>query len=611
MKHLSALLLILVIACNVYAQTPVVKSKTVYKSNGENYYIHIVKQGQTLYSIANAYDADLNNILQANNIINNTLSIGQKLKIPIINPINSESSKEPLFYYHTIANGETLYTIATKYNTSVENIFLFNPQSRYGIYIGQVLTIPNPRQGYVDQEDNSFFYHTVVSGETLFSISQKYGANIRQIQIFNPETKTGLNAGMLIKIPKNSYDLTEQLPVSKYSDDYNQDILEEEDPNSCNQFVYKKTYRFKVIMMLPLFIDQNLEALKNGIPSKNQNARTKFLDFYQGAMLAVNQLKYEGVSIEIHVFDTENNQAKVREMINDLDFSKFDLIIGPVYSKNFNIVAQKAKENKINIVSPLSVNSTKLINNPYAFQVMPSNETQIKKTSELISKFYDSTIVIIHSGTTQELQKINIYKDKLVKSFSNRPDINKISLKVLNYNVNGKSTIEDAFSVGNKNIVLIPNEKEVFVTQIIDQLFLFSKDYDITIIGSPNWELFQNINLEHLQRMNFNYASPLFIDYKYWKTMQFIKKYRTNFKTEPNKYAFQGYDITYYFLSALKNYGKNFQPCITNKTNLNYKKGIIFDFNFYRTNKFNGFENKGIHYLNYDKNYKLKETSIQ
>ncbi len=619
MKKIIGLILMLSIAVNVLAQVPVIKNTKIYKFEGRNYYLHTVKQGQTLYSISKAYNANQRDVMYANDMQSVSLKVGQKLKIPVVNPINAAAEEEPLFYHHRIKPGETLYAIAKIYDSSVENILAFNPQSIYGISPGQILTIPNPRQGHADQQDKNFYYHTVATGETLFLLAQQYGITINQIYLFNPETKSGLTAGDVLKIPKTSYDITEKLPVSKYSNDYMKTGAN--DPNyftdpqnePCFNYTYNPSKRFKVALMLPLFIDKNMWKLKNydedQKKSKFYRSSEKFLQFYEGAMLAVNQIKYDGVSVELHVFDTKNDAAEVRKILNKLNLKEFDLIIGPVYSKNFKIVAEKAKRNRVNIVSPLSANPQNLVNNPYVFQVNPSNTTRVKKTSELISKFYDSTIVIIHNGSPKDMQNISLYKRKLVKAFTMRPDVQNIALKTVNYNFGGKSNIEDAFSVGNKNIVIIPDDKEAFVTGVIEQLFLFAEKYDITLIGSPNWELFQNINIRYLKRMNFNYASPFYIDYSHWKVKQFVKKFRTAYKTEPNIYAFQGYDVIYYFLDTLKKYGKLFQFCIEN--NLKSKKGIIFDFDFHRTDTYNGFENKGIHYLTYGNNYKLTETKIR
>ena len=622
MKQIIGLLISLTIGFSTFAQPNIQKSSTVIKLDGKAYYVHTVQTGHTLYSISKVYNVGQKEILKANKMQSANLKLGQKLRIPAYNHTNSENiKKQPEFYYHKVQKKETLYSIANKYNIGIETVLAFNPKSHYGLRPGQILTIPNTNKGQVDHRDKNFFYHKVTSGETLFSISQQYGTSIKQIKLFNTETKNGLSAGETLKIPKTTYDNTEKLPIAKGTEAF--PTNPQDDPNfftesgttPCYQYTYRPSNKFKVAVFLPLYIEKNKWTLSkyDGKKYRNKfyNNSGRFLEMYEGILLAVNQMKYKGLSVDLHVFDTKNSETEVHKIIAQNNLSDFDLIIGPVYSQNVKIVARIAKKNKINIISPLSQNSNLLFNNPFLFQIVPSTDMRIKKTSDLISKFYDSTIVIIHNGTKEEQKHIITYKKKLVKSFASRNDIKEITVKTVNYNFGGKRNIEDAFSVGSKNIVLIPGDEEVFVTKVIEQLFLFANDYDISLIGSPNWELYQNINIEHLRRMSFNYTSPYYIDYDHWRVKSFIKKYRESYKTEPGIFAFEGYDIAYFFLNALKEYGKNFQFCLSPQDKVPNKKGIVFDFDFTRTGFHNGYENNGVHFVTYDKNFRLKLTTIR
>ncbi|MEA2043056.1 MAG: LysM peptidoglycan-binding domain-containing protein [Bacteroidota bacterium] len=622
MKQLLSVLLIVLPILNTFAQPDIKRSNVVIKQNGKAYYVHTIKQGHTLYSLSKVYNVGQKEIMKVNAMYSANLKVGQKLKIPAYDKVaNQVEPKEADFFYHKVKHKETLYSIAKKYNIGAESILAFNPGSRYGIRLNQVLTIPNVNKGQVEYRDNNFFYHKVSSGETLFSISQQYGTSLKQIQLFNPETKKGLQLGSTIKIPKTTYDNTEKLPVSQMETPYTTTPLDDPDyfteagVTPCFDYNYRPSHKFKVALFLPLYIEKNKWVLSkyDGIRNKNKFFKNsgRFIEMYEGMLLAVNQMKYKGLSIDLHVFDTKNNETEVRKILSTNDLSNFDLIIGPLYSKNISVVGRYARRHKINIVSPLSQNQTLIFNNPFLFQVVPSTSMRIKKTSDLISKLYDSTIVIVHNGTEKEKKHIETYKQKLVKSFASRTDINEITLKTVDYNFGGKESIEDAFTVGSKNIVLIPADEEVFVTKVVEQLFLFAEDYDIELIGSPNWELYQNIKIEQLRRMSFNYASPYFIDYDHWRVKNFIKKFRKTYETEPSIYAFEGYDIGYYFLSALMQYGKNFQFCLSANDKTPNKKGIVFDFNFIRTGFHNGYENNGVHFVTYDRNYKLKKTKIQ
>lgn len=97
---------------------------------------YTVKSGDTLYSIAKKYNTTVNAITTLNNLTSNTLSIGQTLKIPV-------STQNPTEKTYTVKSGDTLYSIARKYNTTVSDLINRNNLKTSNLSIGQKLIIPN------------------------------------------------------------------------------------------------------------------------------------------------------------------------------------------------------------------------------------------------------------------------------------------------------------------------------------------------------------------------------------------------------------------------------------------------------------------------------------
>ena len=106
--------------------------------NMEDYSIYTVKSGDTLYGIAKAYDITPNELISYNNLNSTVLSIGQKLRIPYQN--NEEDTSEYTIY--TVKSGDNLYSIARNYGISVNDIMNFNNLSSNLLSIGQTLKIP-------------------------------------------------------------------------------------------------------------------------------------------------------------------------------------------------------------------------------------------------------------------------------------------------------------------------------------------------------------------------------------------------------------------------------------------------------------------------------------
>ena len=114
---------------------------------------------------------------------------------------------------------------------------------------------------------------------------------------------------------------------------------------------------------------------------------------------------------------------------------------------------------------------------------------------------------------------------------------------------------------------------------------------------------------DNLKNLSFQYISPTFVNYYAKNVDNFIKEYRQTYRTEPSTYAFEGYDIMYYFGNALRKYGRHFQFCLSPNDAMPNKHGLVFDFDFMRTNSNGGFENNGTFFLEYDENYRLKEVN--
>ena len=165
-----------------------------------NYYT--VKSGDSLWSISRKFGVTVNDLKKVNNLSSNLLSIGQNLIIP--GKKNNTSSNE-----YVVKKGDTLYGIANKYNVSVDNLKSYNNLSTDSLSIGQIIKIP-------DNKVNSNEY-VVKSGDSLYSISRKYGVSVDELMSVNNLKSTVLSVGQVLKIP-NSGEVTNVIYTVKKGD---------------------------------------------------------------------------------------------------------------------------------------------------------------------------------------------------------------------------------------------------------------------------------------------------------------------------------------------------------------------------------------------------------
>ena len=145
--------------------------------------IYIVKSGDNLYKIANAYGINVNDIININKLTNTNLSIGQKLQIPKINDTQ----------IYIVKSGDSLYKIAQNYNTTVDELKRLNNLNSIMLSIGQTLKVPL-------KSSSSSNTYTVKSGDSLYKIAQNYNTTVSEIKRLNNLSSDILTIGQVLKI---------------------------------------------------------------------------------------------------------------------------------------------------------------------------------------------------------------------------------------------------------------------------------------------------------------------------------------------------------------------------------------------------------------------------
>lgn len=158
---------------------------------------YVVQKGDTLYSIANKLGTTVSELKKENNLTTNTLQIGEVLRIPTKEIYEEEEN------IYIVKKGDSLYSIANKYNTTVEELKRINNLTSNILSIGQVLKLPSDKANNVEKEENTISY-TVQKGDSLYSIARKYDTTIDRIKDLNNLTTNLLSIGQVLLIPTDT-----------------------------------------------------------------------------------------------------------------------------------------------------------------------------------------------------------------------------------------------------------------------------------------------------------------------------------------------------------------------------------------------------------------------
>jgi len=157
-------------------------------SESGDYIVYTVKSGDTLYSIAREYDVSVNELISYNNLSSSNLSINQQILIP-------KEEEVDLSNTYTVKSGDTLYSIARNYNTTVNELMSLNNLTTSVLSLGQVLKLPTTT------EENGYIEYAVKSGDNLYAIAQKFNTTVDEIKKINNLTSNLLNIGQILQIP--------------------------------------------------------------------------------------------------------------------------------------------------------------------------------------------------------------------------------------------------------------------------------------------------------------------------------------------------------------------------------------------------------------------------
>lgn len=596
----------------------------------KRYVSYKVQEGETMHDIAERLDVKTQDLLRLNpdvgrNPATNTVIIipnpntQQKNSTPkivkreeldtentpqptdieneITEPIKKDSLKvgsiKTEYTTHIVQPKETVYFLTKQYNISKDELLKLNPEypelKDNKLSIGQVLKV-KAIETYIsfEEELKNYITHTVKPKETLYSLTRFYNVSKEELINLNPH---------LPNLKDNQLNINDILKIKPIEE---KSIFDE-------NIIYTDSIQvgnpINLTMLLPFRADEYNSIKATEIYGKNKrsnrnnaavNLANMVTDFYMGAEIAIDSIQKQGVDVNVKVFDTGNRGKNIFNILENNNLNEEDAIIGPFYSNQAKVVANRVKSP---VIFPHFSSKQENFSSSKLVKTSPDTKVYVDKlTSYLKEKYNGETIFIIGDNKTSSNSQISSIVSKLNELDSISDKINILKPK--------KGYIEKTrFTKKMKPkthcwVIMTSNDK-VVVADALNSMIVLPEDVTVQVFAVNKNDSYDKIDNNKLARIEFAYVTNDFVDDNDELTKAFNKKYREKNHSLPSEYATKGFDITYDILMRLAS---------GNKLNKTFKMGtsirVANKFN-YRKKLFSSTSNNGLFIVKYNNDLSL------
>ncbi len=541
--------------------------------DGAKYRIYIAAKGETLYSLSKRYGVSIDDFVAANPALKEGLKAGQSLKIPCGDvagedkPAKAERRRKGKFVTHTVAKGETLYSISRKYGVAVETLIADNGNlDPAHIAVGQTLDVRKEKAGKVKQTEQpkepertskesvklagvpageDYAYHVVHTGETAAQLAERFGTSEQELLALNGMRRSAeMKTGLIVKVPR-----AKAVQPQESAEPSVQEREQQKTAVAFRRLDEGKTA--KVALLLPLGM--------NGTPSQN------YMDFYRGFLLGMDAVRMQGISAEVDVFDTAHDYARVDEVVKSGGLEGADLIVGPVYEDLLTPVAEYAEQHAVPVVSPLAnVAETK---SDVVFQMSPNAATKYDKVRDLLDG--SRQVVLIRSGATDKefereiVQALGETPYTVHEYIYEHPSVIERREKERERTgaeyVPAPSDLSPLLQGSGERVFAVLSENETDVDRVLAALAsanisLTARSRSVApfvVLGNNRWNRYKNIDRSIYFTDNVVMLSTYHVQRGEARVKELDGRYVEAFGSIPTLYSYRGYDAAVVFVRSL------------------------------------------------------------
>ena len=451
--------------------------------------------------------------------------------------------------------------------------------------------------GKGEADTNCKTEHVVKRKENIYRISRIYGITELELVNANPQLRERkMQKGEVLCIPYSKAELAGR-PAKPAKQEEATPVVTI--PTNEELFAEVKTVpedieQIKAAVILPFMLGDSITS-----------DQMKMVEFYEGMLLALDSLKREGVSVDLHMYDSGSKWESIAPILSRPEMQGMNLIIGPVYDQHIAEAAAFAESNGIRMVVPFARQVDAVFTNPYVYQV---NTPQSYFYSEVYDKFFmqypHPNVIFFESPEEKDDDLIGGFKREL--GYRNVP-----YTVLLADTATNKDTIMAHLDIERQNILMMTSEKSGSLNNMIPIFQLLVRDtaatkYDKHLFGYPQYQVYTSNHLASFYEIDTYFYSSFYTNNLLPEAKAFHQKYRRTYSKEIvnryPKYAILGFDIAYYFLKAMHLYGTDVDSRIGEMKYTPLQTGFKFE----RVNNWGGFINRKVFFVHFSKDYELQ-----
>ena len=580
--------------------------KVMAQASAESgYFLHTVTKGQSLYSISSMYNVSIDDIVRLNPGSDKQIREGAALKIPQAVSTNSD---KPVF--HTIQAGETLYRLSVKYNITTQAICEANPGlSSENFRSGQVIIIPIQSTSKTEKETPK----ATAKEETTVKMNDWKDMHKveRKETIYSISREYGITEEELLtanpelkngKLKRGTFLF---IPYGKNEQKTQQTESKPTIQELTNEEIFSRFEDSK----------KEIKTIKAAVllpfmagTSTNMDEQIKMVEYYEGFLMAVDSLKKEGVSVDLYTYDTKGREATLNNILARKEMKNMDIIFGPARSQDIDALATFADKNNIRLVIPFAPKVDQVFKNPHIYQVNTPQSYLYSEVYEHFNRKFSGCNVIFLNASNGDREK-----DEFIKGMKTGLKENEISYRdfTMTDNFYDITTVMDTL----KNNIFIPTSgKSTALVKILPQLTQIRRerpDYSMNLFGYPEWQTYTNDYLASFYEIDTYFYSSFYTNNLFPAAVNFTHAYRRWYSKDMAniypKYGMLGYDTGYFFLKGLSKYGNKMEENLSSI----HVTPIQTGFKFERVNNWGGFINRKVFFVHFSKDYELIKLDFE